>query len=114
MLILGRPTLVSAGGSLALSNVQFELDLSGKPNSDDWCLIESTLTKEIRLIRCWLTIRNTAADLSALYNHVSFFKVDLPLGGSDAVLDESGIFRFRSKINDRTKFRCRSNRVFAF
>ena len=82
--------IVSAGGSLALSNVQFELDLSGKPNSDDWCLIESTLAKEIRLIRCWLTIRNTAADLSALYNHVSFFKVDLPPGGSDAVLDESG------------------------
>jgi serine/threonine protein kinase len=81
--------IVSAGGSLALSNVQIELDLSSNANSDGWTLIEPTLAKEVRLIRCWLTIRNTDTDLSALYKDVSFFRFDLPPGGADAVMDEN-------------------------
>ncbi len=79
---------ISRGG-LNLSNVHLELDLTGNVSSGDWTLVECAAAKQVKLMNCWLTIRNAAADLSARLRDVSFFRVDSPRSSNGTITGET-------------------------
>jgi serine/threonine protein kinase len=72
-------TLIS-GGSIKISGVDFELDLSQTAPSEDWSLFTVDQADSLRLEQCSLTIRNATASGAAYHDKVAFFRV----GGSSA------------------------------
>jgi serine/threonine protein kinase len=84
-----RSMITVAGGSLTLSNVHLELEISAHARSEGWTLFEAVLADQIRLERCTLTIRNTADDRSAMYRNVSFFHVKSAPGRDRPMTDDT-------------------------
>lgn len=68
------------GGSLKLSGLDFELDLSQAAPSENWSLFSVDQADALRLEDCSLTVRNATAGGAAYHDKVAFFSV----GGNPA------------------------------
>lgn len=76
-----RTMITVAGGSLKLSGVDLELDLSQAAPSENWSLFTAVQCDALRVEHCALTIRNATASGAAFHDKVAFFNVG---GGASA------------------------------
>lgn len=70
-----RTMLAVSGGSLKMSGVELELDLSHAAPSENWSLFTVNQADGVRLDQCLLTIRNTTASGGTYHDRVAFFTV---------------------------------------
>lgn len=70
-----RTMITVAGGSLKLSGVNLELDLSQAAPSENWALFTVAECDGLRLEHCSLTIRNATPSGAAYHDKVAFLNV---------------------------------------
>jgi len=78
-----------AGGRLNVVNVALELDIPRDATAESLSLIETRQADEVRLERCWLTIRNAADKGQAYFQGVSFFNIKAAPGANSMMQDKS-------------------------
>lgn len=76
-----RTMIAVTGGSLKVSGVDLELDLSQAAPSENWSLFTAAQCDNLRVEGCFLTIRNATASGAAFHDKVAFFNVG---GGTSA------------------------------
>jgi serine/threonine-protein kinase len=80
-----RAMFTVIGGSLSLLGVALELDVPRYLG--DWSLFETQRPDLLDLRRCWLTIRNAAADRSSFQTNVAFFEIKAPPGAGAMTME---------------------------
>ena len=69
----GRHAMVIvAGGQLQLIDVDLDFDIAREATAESWSLFEMRHAEQLRLQRCWLTIRNASDQLVSYHPDVSF------------------------------------------
>jgi serine/threonine protein kinase len=86
-----RSMISIAGGSLKLTSVEIELDLTGAAPSENWSLFNVDQADGLRLEHCLLTIRNATAKGDTYHDKVSFFSVGGPAAAEPMVMMPKGM-----------------------
>jgi hypothetical protein len=81
-----RSMLTLSGGSLKLTDVEIELDLSEAEPSENWSLFSVDQADSLRLEHCLLTVRNATPTGSTYHNKVSFFNLGSSAAGEPMVM----------------------------
>jgi hypothetical protein len=68
-----RSMISVAGGSLKLTGIEIDLDLSQTAPSENWSLLSVDQADSLRLGHCVLTIHNATANGDAYHDQVAFF-----------------------------------------
>jgi len=70
----GRRAMISViGGQLELIDVDLDFDVTRDATAESWTLFDVQRVDQLRLERCWLTIRNASDQLGAYHPQVAFF-----------------------------------------
>ena len=80
-----RSMISVASRPLTLVNLAIELDVPRDVPADSWSMFQILGATQIRLDRCWLTIRNASDQLASYHPDVAFFRVKSPPGADPAV-----------------------------
>ncbi len=70
--------LTVVGGQLTLANVALELDVPSRLDPPSWALFQTQRANSLRLMSCWLTIRNATPQRTSHHQFVAFFDIKAP------------------------------------
>ncbi len=86
-----RSMMTVSGGSLKLTGVEIELDLSQAAPSENWSLFAIDQADSLRLEHCLLTVRNATSNGSSYHDKVSFFSVGSGAAGEPMAMMPKGM-----------------------